>query len=319
MIRVSVWCGDLSDAYLRLVTQLGVDCLDFGAGDGLPGVKEQGYPDLDALLALKKRLRSWGLEINRVTLPDLTEEYMLGRDGAERELENSCQAMRVFGAAGVPMARQRFAGDVFPWMTRASTAAHRGGYRYRAESVALAAAPAGPPTAAELEAWWTRFCAAYACLVPLAEDGGVRLLVHPSDTPHPDTPLGSLGFHRVIDAFPNRCVGYLYCCGTRAQAGGSALVLDEIHHYGRKGRIATVHLRNVRGSLATAGGFEEVLLDDGDLNPFKILLALRQAGFDGCVNPDHIPALEGDGVAVHHGLSYSVGYLKALLAALATV
>jgi mannonate dehydratase len=319
VIRVSVWCGDLSDAYLRLVTQLGVDCLDFGAGDGLPGVKEQGYPDLDALLALKKRLRSWGLEINRVTLPDLTEEYMLGRAGAERELENSCQAMRVFGAAGVPMARQRLAGDVFPWMTRASTAAHRGGYRYRAESVALAADPAGPPAAAALDAWWTRFCAAYTRLVPLAEDGGVRLLVHPSDTPHPDTPLGSLGFHRVTDAFPNRCVGYLYCCGTRAQAGGSPLVLDEIHHYGRKGRIATVHLRNVRGSLATAGAFEEVLLDDGDLNPFKILLALRQAGFDGCINPDHIPALEGDGAAVHHGLSYSVGYLKALLAALATV
>ena len=136
------------------------------------------------------------------------------------------------------------------------------------------------------------------------------------DTPLPDTPLGGLGFHRVIDAFPSRNVGYLYCCGTRAEAGGSALVLDEVHNYGRKGRIFTVHLRNVRGSLATARGFEEVLLDDGDMNMFKILLELQRVGFDGCLNPDHVPALEGDGPGVDQGLAYSVGYIKALLAAL---
>ena len=49
-----------------------------------------------------------------------------------------------------------------------------------------------------------------------------------------------------------------------------------------------VHFRNVRGSLATAGGYEETLLDDGDMNMFKIMLALREVGFDGCLNPDHI-------------------------------
>ena len=46
---------------------------------------------------------------------------------------------------------------------------------------------------------------------------------------------------------------------------------------------------------------------------------LRRVGFDGCLNPDHIPPLEGDGPTAHHGLAYSVGYLKALLAALAAM
>ena len=32
---------------------------------------------------------------------------------------------------------------------------------------------------------------------------------------------------------------------------------------------------------------------------------------------DHIPPLEGDAEGGHHGLAYSVGYIKALLAALA--
>lgn len=78
MFKISVWHGDLSDSYLKLVTQLGVDCLDFGSGNDFPGVQEQGYPDLDKLLKIKKRIRSWGLDINRVTLPELTEKFMRG-------------------------------------------------------------------------------------------------------------------------------------------------------------------------------------------------------------------------------------------------
>ena len=69
MFKISVWHGNLSESYLRYVTQLGVDCLDFGSGDSFPGVKEQGYPALDEVLKIKKQIRSWGLDINRVTLP----------------------------------------------------------------------------------------------------------------------------------------------------------------------------------------------------------------------------------------------------------
>ena len=60
MFKISVWHGNLSEDYLRFVTQLGVDCLDFGQGDFFPGVKEQGYPDLDALLKIKKRFALGG-------------------------------------------------------------------------------------------------------------------------------------------------------------------------------------------------------------------------------------------------------------------
>ena len=319
MFKISVWHGDLSDDYLRYVTQLGVDCLDFGSGNYFPGVEEQGYPDLDELLKIKKRIRSWGLDINRVTLPDMTETFMLDKAGAERELENTVNALKVFAEAKVPIARQRFHGDTFQHMLKRWNSPRRGGYSYRAESIALAEPNNGPPSLAELDAWWARFCAVYEQLVPVAEEADIKLAIHPSDTPNPDTPLGGLGFHRVIDLFPSRNVGYLYCCGTRSQAGGGSLILDEIHNYGRKGRIFMVHLRAVRGSLATAGGFEEVLLDDGDINMFKILLELKRVGFDGCLNPDHIPALEGDTSGVQHGLAYSVGYIKALIAALAVV
>lgn len=316
-MRISVWDRDLSDGYLRQVTQLGADCIDFGRGDAFPGVAEQGYPDLDQVLQIRARIRSWGLDINRVTLPDITERFMNNLPGSERELENTCAALQVYGQAGIPVARQRFAGDTFPSLTERYQAEHRGGYRARAERLKNATPEEERMDQQALEAWWQQFCRAYAQLVPIAEKFHIGLAVHPSDTPHPGTPLGSLGFHRVTDAFPSSSVGYLYCIGTRAEAGGTFLVLDEIHNYGRKGRILAVHLRNVRGSLATSGGFEETLLDDGDMNMFRVLLELERVGYCGCLNPDHIPQIDGDSGHTSLGLAYSIGYIKALLAALA--
>ena len=312
MMKISVWDGGLSDSYLRQVVQLGADCLDFGNCSSFAGTKEQGYPDLDELLKTKKHVRSWGLDINRVTLPNITEKFMKDLPGGEVELENTCSALKVFGESGIPIARQRFAGDTFGHLMTPYRSVHRGGYTSRGESRSLTRDNHESPTLEKLEHWWERFCEVYNVLVPIAEEYNVKLAIHPSDTPNPDTPLGSLGFHRVIDAFPGRNVGYLYCVGTRAEAGGTSLVLDEIHNYGRKSRIFLVHFRNIRGSLATAGAFEETLLDDGDMNMFRVLLELQKAGYDGCLNPDHIPNTEGN-----VGLAYSIGYIKALLAALA--
>jgi mannonate dehydratase len=53
-MKVSVTLNrtDLTDSHLRLLTQIGVDCVDFGSGSSFTGVKEQGYPDLDELLKL---------------------------------------------------------------------------------------------------------------------------------------------------------------------------------------------------------------------------------------------------------------------------
>ena len=332
MMKLSVTLNttDLTEQDLKQLSQLGVDCLDFGVGHSFAGVKEQGYPDLDELRKLKKRIRSWGMDINRVTLPNITENFMENRPGSEKELENSVQAVKVFGEAGIKIVRQRFAGDVFPHVTKNYRAEQRGGAIARGESLGFMQEKQQTRTLEEHEKWWNRFREAYRSLVPAAEDYDVKIAMHPSDTPLPDTPFGGLGLHRIIDDFPNKNVGFVYCVGTRAEAGGSSLVLDEINHFGRKGRIFLVHFRNVRGSLPTAGGFEEALLDDGDLNMFKILLELRKVGFDGCINPDHVPILEGDVPELHQsweysnigwkassmGFAYSIGYVRALLAAL---
>ncbi|MDF2791635.1 MAG: putative mannonate dehydratase [Neobacillus sp.] len=46
-ISITSYTTDLTDGDLRQLSQLGVDCIDFGKGSAFAGVKEQGYPDLD--------------------------------------------------------------------------------------------------------------------------------------------------------------------------------------------------------------------------------------------------------------------------------
>ena len=334
MMRIAVGVGDLSDMTLKRLAQVGVDCVDVYVAADVPGVREQGYPDLDALLKITTRIRSWGLGVNRCSLPAVTERFLTDQEGGEEEVERAVQALRVYAEAGFPIIRPVLMGDQFNHLARFTESVHRGGYKTRGLSMNQ---PAGydfsdekaqkhlwwpqvmgtqHPSQEQLADWWTHFCRFYERLVPEAEACGVRLAMHPSDIPLPDTPFGTLGYHRIIDAFPNSCVGYLYCCGTRAEAGGLPLVLNEIHNYGRKGRIFMIHLRNPRGSFPTTGAFEESLLDDGDGDMFTILKALKAVGFDGCVNPDHFYPLEGDSEAAEQGLSYAVGYIKGLLAAL---
>jgi mannonate dehydratase len=312
-MKISVWNRSLSDSYLTLVTQLGADCIDFSSEYDFPGVRETGRPDADGVLAIKRKVESCGLRINRVTLPEIPPEFMDGSN--DDAIDRSVASLEIFARAGVPIASQRFSGAAFRGFTSRRQAAHRGGYLSRAESLVGGDASSRPTTEA-LAVWWERFLTVFDRLAPVARDAGIRITAHPSDSPVPDAPISGQGLSRLFDAFPGPELGCIYCCGTRAEAGGSPLVLDEIGAFGRRGKIFMVHFRNVRGSFATSGGFEEVLLDDGDMNMLQVLEALDRVGFSGCLNPDHYPLLEGDAGDVSHALAYSVGYLKALLLAI---
>jgi mannonate dehydratase len=317
MFRVAVFThhAELSDTFLQSMSAFGADALDFGGWDEMPGVKQNGIPDFDGVKALRRHLRSFGLEINRVTLPDLTESFLSGGAEGEAELARACEALRIYGEAKIPIARQRVAGDVYANFMTGYRARHRGGMTSRGESLGYTKSPSASLTKAQYDQWWERFTYAFERLVPIAEEFEIKLAIHPSDTPNVDTPFGGPNLHRVIDAFPSPQVGFVYCIGTRAEAGGSSLVIDEINQFGRKGKIFMCHMRNVRGSLATAGGYEETLLDDGDLNMFKFLMELKKVGFGGYINPDHIPTIPGDTPTKLAGWAYSIGYLKALFAA----
>jgi len=328
---------NLTDDYLGWLSAIGVDCIDLGSFEALPKAKEQGYPDLNDLLRLKRRIRLFGLDINRTTLPPV-DKFMMDKPGGEEQIAYAEKTLKVLGEAHIPIARPTFASISISWpeahVEPPSTGKglcemHRGGYSMRHTDMRLMRKqlaeqpermPEGLSSMLSLsDEFWSRFKEYYGRIIPIAEDYGVKIAMHPSDAPLPDTPFNSLGLHRIIDFFPSKYSGLLYCVGTRHEEGGTQIVLDEINYYGRKGKIFLVHFRNMRGSLATTEAFDEVLLDDGDMNMFQILLALHKVGYDGCLNPDHMPQWEGDTPDQRQAWSYSVGYIKALLAALAAL
>ena len=154
MIKVAAWCQDPSDATLRQLTQLGVDCVD-----ALPlPTDERGVFDLDEALKMKKRVHSWGLQVNRISLPGLSKRFMDEEDGAEEELDVACESVRVLGEAGYPLGRVHFDYSTDPWMIGRYRASHRGGYPARGDSLSLAEGDEPPDIAVREQRWETRLC-----------------------------------------------------------------------------------------------------------------------------------------------------------------
>jgi mannonate dehydratase len=92
---------------------------------------------------------------------------------------------------------------------------------------------------------------------------------------------------------------------------GEGDVYEATERYGRDGRIGYVHFRNVRGKVPY---YEEVFVDEGDLDMIRIVKILRNVGYDGVLIPDHTPEVTCS-APWHAGMAYALGYIKAAIQA----
>ena len=181
----------------------------------------------------------------------------------------------------------------------------------------------------EEEIWdnWTYFIKK---VVPVAEQAGVRVGVHPDDPPEPLL----AGVPRIFSRFedykraleiansPN--VGMCLCVGCWLEGGPKMGrdVVETIKYFGGLKKLFKVHFRNVSAPLPH---FTETLMDDGYFDMYKVMQALVDISFDGMVIPDHIPELgilrsgpRSGGARPFQpspGLAYSIGYLNATVKA----
>lgn len=307
---------DLSDDYLRFASQVGVDGFDIHGERHLPGVAERGYVDEKGTRAVLERLRRWGLGVYRVA-PPTPRKYLLGEPGGDVELDNLCRTLEALGRAGVPFMSTPVHLGINPGYRGAVPARHRGGYSMHAFTMeAMRRSIAAKPLELEVdvEAHFDRSVRMYERLVPIAEAYNIRLIMHPSDPPLPEAEFSPRRWSQILDAVPSTHSGLLYCIGTRMESGVN--IVEDIRAFGRRGKIFHTHFRNVRGTIPTHGGYEEVALADGDKNMFLILQTLRSIGFDGGLQLDHMPRYDGDNAFQGMASAFAVGYARALLAAL---
>ena len=160
---------------------------------------------------------------------------------------------------------------------------------------------------------WKSFTTFIRAVMPVAEKSGVRIGLHPDDPPLPS--LGGVarvfrnaeGYERAIKIADSDNFGLCFCVGTWAE-GGKGLgkdVVEMIRHFGGKKKIYKVHFRNVDAPLPR---FQETFLDNGYLDMYQVMRALRQVNFDGVIIPDHVPG----GNPINNG--WTIGYMRALRA-----
>ena len=84
-------------------------------------------------------------------------------------------------------------------------------------------------------------------------------------------------------------------------------VVDAIHAFGAQGKLFHIHFRNVSAPLPH---FVETFVDEGYMDMYQVIKALRQVSYRGGVAPEHTPAMVGQ----HRtGIAFTYGYVKALV------
>jgi mannonate dehydratase len=157
--------------------------------------------------------------------------------------------------------------------------------------------------------------------VPVAEEVGIKLAMHPQDPPMPAD--ADLNVHHVLrsveslehflDLYPSPVHGLNFCQGTVAEMceNPAVEILDAIRKFGEKEKIFMVHFRNIRGGYLN---FSEVLPDEGDVNMLDAIRAYRDVGFLGMLCPDHV-ALSDSDPDNERLFSFCLGYIKGLIQA----
>lgn len=317
--------SDATDEQLQFVKQCGVDDFLLDTAQ-LPGDERWEYDDLWALRQKADRygLRLMALENVPVRFYD---KIMLGLSGREDQLENMGQTVRNMGWAGIPILGYHFM-PAGVWRTSRTTPV-RGGAETSSFNLDIATSTDGRfqhKSAVQAhreyteEEMWENYDWYMERILPVCEEANVRMALHPDDPPV-DYPLGGVArlfrnfdnFRRAMDKFDSSMHGLDFCHGCWSEMRGGEGVLEAIRHFGEKNRIFYVHLRDVQGR---ADDFSECWIGEGNSNIFEVVRTLKDVGFNGFMIPDHVPRMFGDTEWHHRGRAYTVGFMKAMLAAI---
>ncbi|QDX39890.1 mannonate dehydratase [Salarchaeum sp. JOR-1] len=318
-----------TDDFLRFAAQLGVDDILLtphrhpGFESALP--LGEAWSE-DALAELKSRANGADLRLYAVEkMPVPLYEILLTDDADERaELTGIItETITNMGAAGVPVLG--YSGHPPDGAVR-TTREHpvRGGAlasAYDVDDLHELDRDDDVERDVSEDLMWERYEAFLHEVVPIAEDAGVTLGVHPSDPPVErlfGIPLlfrNRENFERALDIHPSDNHGLKLGMGCWSEMGED--LVDVVEHFGGD-QIVYAHFRDVVGTVPR---FHETFVDDpaGNFDEYEVVEALDRVGFGGVMTPDHVPLMEGESdweFGSTLGRSYTVGYLKGMLKSL---
>ncbi|HZO86699.1 MAG TPA: mannonate dehydratase [Chthonomonadaceae bacterium] len=305
--------SELTDEQLAFAQQCGVEDVLLNT-PRLPGEERWEYEDLRDW---RRRAEEHGLRL--ICLENVPVRFydriMLGQPGRERQLENMIATVRNMGRAGIPLLGYHWMPNGV-WRTDFATPVRGGAISNSFDYELAKDAPLSHGITLDEDALWENYDWYMERILPVCEEAGVRMALHPDDPPVPV--LGGIArlfrnfdnFKRAMETHPSPMHGLDYCHGCWSEMRGGEGVLDSIEWFGRRNRILYVHLRDVQGR---AEKFTECFIDEGNCDVFTTVRKLKEVGFRGFIIDDHVPHMVNDSPWGHRGRAYATGYIRALV------
>ena len=301
----------ITDDDLRFLQQIGLKWVRLEFGEGEIGT--------DTLRAAQQRFARYGMRIySGVHYAYRSLRVQLGQPGRDQDIETYRRFLRDLGKLEIPIASY----DFHPANTYTTSMVEQRGYtarqfdlndfRTRVEKRQF-------DREYSADDIWSNYTYFVKAVLPVAEEAGVKLALHPDDPPlakmngvaklftHYD------GYRRAEEiSGGSHNWGLTFCVGTWSEGGDKMGkdVFEMIRDFGGRGKIFEVHFRNVTGPLPH---FVETFPDDGYMDMYQVMKALRQVKFNGAAEPDHVPRLAGDSGMLRAGTAYCIAYMRALL------
>ncbi|RII17765.1 Mannonate dehydratase [Streptomyces sp. YIM 130001] len=292
------------------------------------------------LMKDRKRLEDRGMHVTAylISAPD---SVVRGEDGRDRAIEDIKTSLRAAGRAGIPVVEYNWyvhrlmEGYYEELDTTDRIGAGHTAFDLDREvdgvKVRDLPRPEGVP-AFTREELWEHYEHFLREVMPVAEEAGVRMAVHPNDPPaavsrgNPQI-LGSVDdWRRMVETVDSPSNGMTVHAGVTAEVGFDPV--EFLRWMCAKDRVNHIHYRNVRVDEPRVK-YAEVFPDTGDSDMFGFMRQLVRAGYTRGVLAEHPRALDFDrengsiednqykdvGGGGHGGELYDTGYARAMMQA----
>lgn len=303
--------ADIGEQDLLFLKQLGMRWarVNFQVGDS----------SLATMRRVQKKYAKFGIRIySGVNYAYRNPKVQLGLPGRDEHIEQYRTFLKNLGKLGIPVSCY----DFHPGNTYTTGYVQRRGYTAREFDLKVFREKVEKrrfDREYSADDIWDSYTYFMKAVLPAAEKANVKLALHPDDPPVAKmNGVAKLfthykGYARAEQiAGKSRHWGLTFCVGTWSEGGDKMGkdVFEMIRDFGGRGKILGVHFRNVNSPLPR---FVETFLDDGYVDMYQVMKALRQVRFNGTIVPDHIPQLAGDKGIRRAGTAYCLSYMRALL------
>ncbi len=315
--KITLFIDNLEDATMRRIRQLGVTYVCMSDYE-LPWTEERLKHRMD-------RLASHDLTLFNQMFEGFPNA-IYGRPGRDEDIEKVIQSIRVAGKLGLPVMEYNFYAHRI--VEGYYDAEGRGGSAYTAFDYELIRdLPPLPGVGAHtMDEMWDNVTYFLKAVVPVAEEVGVRLALHPNDPPAPisrgsEQIMGSIeGWKKLVDIVPSPHNGITFDCGVTRELGGDPV--EVCRYFGELDQINHMHYRNVITEIP-GQKYTEVYLDEGEVDMFAVMKELVRQKYPRLIYPEHPPLIDADrehpfeGISStrYSGFAYTTGYARAMLQA----